>query len=110
MANTTTPASLPDPYQGIRVSFARFLVTCGSLAAGQVLLVENDARKVVSRALLGGTITELTAAALRFSQERAERAVQIDPTWLASYGTVELRRIYLDMLRQRVDVMREMGR
>ncbi len=91
-----------DPYQGVRVSAARFVVTSGSIAAGQIIFGESDVPKIVKRSVVGALITEATAFSLRVAQDMAAREQVPDLLWLASCGPEEVARMYRAFLEVRL--------
>jgi hypothetical protein len=91
----TTPATPPPTLASeLRGSSVRMLVAFGSLSAGQVALGERDPGHVIRRAAVGAALTEVTPHVLRWVSQWFDLNAPLDATILASYGPVELERLY----------------
>lgn len=97
-----TPSVVAD----VRQSSLRMLVSFVGLSAGQTMLGERDATKIVTRATVGATVAEGTARLLQLAQREGDLSRPLDPLLLASYGERELQKfadlVQLAQLRQRV--------
>lgn len=89
-APAPAPPSLASDLRG---SGVRMFVAFVSLASGQIILGEPDPARVVRRAAVGATMTELAGSLVRWAQQEAPLDAPLDVTILASYGPRELEAI-----------------
>lgn len=97
------PVTLAEELRG---SGLRMTVAFGSLAAGQVILGEQDASRILRRASVGAVAAEVGGFFVRWVQRSARLDAPLDATLLASYGERELALIAdtvdLALLRNRI--------